>query len=141
MNRTFRIWQPEFNSPWPMNPRIDFNGMGFPDPVEDVEEVFAKIELAGLYRPVEDAELDGANVNIAIGPYRIAYLSPATIVVDENPDIRTVTQDDGLAAICKWQKVGKKLRQDACVPIDQDANGVPDDIRLPFKVIFHRDPP
>jgi len=125
---------PDF--PWDNNLRLDFDQSDGPDDPEDVEVASqARIDLAGLYRPCEDAKRDGANVGIAIGPYRIAYpLGSAKIDVEcvASPDIRTVTVDDSLASICEWQKVGKKKKQDACVALGG--------IQLPFKGIFTRIP-
>jgi len=121
-NRWFQIWQDPL--------LINFNE----DPMlSNPEVVLGRIDLGGLYRPVVDAERDGATVSIAIGPYRIAYESAAIDVDDGDPDVRTVTVDDTEASICKWGKGGKSGKKDVCI----DLGG----INLPFTVKFTRIPP
>ena len=131
-NRTFKIRQ---LSP----PVADFDGDMVAGEVEE-EVSFARIELAGLYRPVADVMADGVNVNIAIGPYRIAYptVYPTAMDFQENGtgtlDVRTVTVSaDPAASICAWP-TGKTKGKTICEPIDGG-------IRLPIKVKFTRLPP
>ncbi len=139
-NRKIRIWQPDPGSgmpnPWSGNPRLDIPLVGG----EGYIEVDARIDFAGLYRPVEDVAVDGINVSIAIGPYRIAYpTTAATVVIGGDPDIRTVIVDATVASICKWQKGGKNGKQDVCLEVPN--SNVPSGIRLPFEVVFTRIPP
>jgi len=112
---------------------------------EDIDgKVHAKIQLAGLYRPIVDVIEDGVIVSVAIGPYRIEY--PATTIpveiVDSDDDsrdgfgdIRTVTIDETTtASICAWP-TGKQKGKTIC---ESYKGG---EIQLPMKIKFTRIPP
>ena len=105
-------------------------------------DVYAKIQLAGLYRPEDEVIRDGVIVSVAIGPYRIEYQPTKIVVIDDSDgrdgfgDIRTVTAGTVPAfpaSICEWP-TGKQKGKTICEPI---VGG----IQLPMKVKFTRIPP
>lgn len=107
--------------------------------------VHAKIEFAGLYRPIANVMADGVvNVSIAIGRFRIAY--PPTSVGDvgfADPkndltyDTRIVTLGSAPASICAWP-TGKQKGKTTCEEFEEF--GLDGTIVLPMKVKFTRNP-
>ena len=148
LNRTININQPSdlIQSPWPGNPRLDYNQ---DEDVDDVEAAFLRLELGGAYAPLDEMgkvsedvfpnirvlEL-GSDGSVTSGAkFIIDYRVQASVTADpENSNIRTVEASNDVADICEVMRSGKKGNKVTCQPI---AGG----IRLPFKVTFTRPAP